>query len=97
MTLLPNGKILIAGCSGLSNDYSFALLRFDSEGNIDTTFGNNGITTTNISQYWDRAEKMVIQSDGKIVLGGYSFVKTNTQLSLVLLPKGMYFYRVFTV
>jgi uncharacterized delta-60 repeat protein len=68
-----DGKILVAGTStsgGISAD--FALARYNTNGSLDTTFDGDGKVTTAISATDDNATALRIQSDGKIVLAGYS-------------------------
>ena len=50
LLILPDGKIMICGSIDLPNsqDTSFVLLRFNSDGSVDPTFGNGGTVTTNI-------------------------------------------------
>jgi uncharacterized delta-60 repeat protein len=72
LLLLPGGKIMISGSIDLpsSSDTSFALLRYNSDGSLDTTFGNGGVVTTNIGPDDDQAYRLALQSDGKIVAAG---------------------------
>jgi uncharacterized delta-60 repeat protein len=72
LLILPDGKIIISGSIDLPNshDTSFALLRFNSNGSVDPTFGNGGIATTNINIDDDYAYAIALQSDGKIVAAG---------------------------
>src|SRR6185503_5086153 len=45
-----DGKIVIAGAAGgnPNSPNSFALARYNADGSLDTTFGNNGVVTTAI-------------------------------------------------
>jgi len=72
LLILPDGKIMISGSIDLpsSHDTSFALLRFNSDGSVDPTFGNGGIVTINIGIDDDYAYAIALQSDGKIVAAG---------------------------
>lgn len=67
----PDGKILLAGVGG-SND--FALLRYNGDGSLDTTFNGTGIVTTSVTASNSVAYSIVIQpgdeSDFKILVGG---------------------------
>ena len=63
----PDGKILVAG----SNLGDFALARYNTDGSLDGTFGVGGLATADIAAS-DGALDMVVQSDGKILLVGYS-------------------------
>ena len=62
-----DGRIVVAGTS----DYDFAVMRFNSDGTLDTTFSGDGKVLTSLNDF-DEARALAIQSDGKIVIGGYS-------------------------
>ena len=49
---------------------NFVLVRFDSTGSVDTTFGNGGATTTDFGNNTGIAHGVVLQSDGRIIAGG---------------------------
>jgi uncharacterized delta-60 repeat protein len=63
-----DGKILVAG----SSSRDVALVRYNPNGSLDTTFGTAGIVTTDIDGKIDEAKALAIQSDGKIVVAGNS-------------------------
>ncbi len=71
-----DGKIVVAGWSTDSSiNYSFAVARFNSNGTLDNTFGTNGTARTFIhggDSTNDKAYSVAIQTDGKIVVAGYS-------------------------
>ncbi len=72
VVVLPDSKIL---AGGYSNDLGFTVVRFDSNGTIDDTFGVMGAATTFISGSDgtdDEAHSMAVGTDGKIVLAGRS-------------------------
>ena len=74
LVIQPDGKIVVAGYT-YSNIYGNDVLciRYNSDGTLDNTFGNNGIVTFDIQQGSDdKALAIDIQSDGKLVLAGYS-------------------------
>jgi uncharacterized delta-60 repeat protein len=75
IAIQPNRKIVVAGVSnfGMSTG-DFTIVRYNSDGNLDTTFGNGGIITTTISNNRDEARGIGIQSDGKIVAVGFENV-----------------------
>jgi uncharacterized delta-60 repeat protein len=78
----PNGQIVVAGyaqdpTTGL---YDFALTRYNANGQLDTSFGNNGEVLTDFSSVLGGnayATSVVVQSDGRIVAGGYAFDNTS--------------------
>ena len=67
-----DGKIVLAGYVYNGSTYSFALSRYNTNGTVDGTFGNNGTVTTSIGGTDDRAYSVAIQSDGKILAAGYA-------------------------
>ncbi|MGE5847847.1 MAG: hypothetical protein ACM34O_14070, partial [Ignavibacteria bacterium] len=73
--LLPNGKILLAGTSQNADGYGFAAARYDSSGNVDSTFGINGTVRFIISGnngLDDEANSVVVENNGKIILAGFT-------------------------
>jgi uncharacterized delta-60 repeat protein len=71
ITVLTDGKILLAGSTSPTGGSDFALMRFNSNGSLDTSFNSVGYVTTNIAGY-DSANAIAVQPDGKIVLAGVS-------------------------
>jgi uncharacterized delta-60 repeat protein len=71
-----DGKIIAAGTAiviGQSNN--FALVRYNGDGSIDTSFGVDGIVLTDFghgANRPDQANAVVVQPDGKIVAAGES-------------------------
>ena len=87
VALQPNGKILVAGYGNPGGVYSFALVRYDTNGSLDTTFdtdGNNdGIVTTPIGTN-ARGYSVALQpADGKILVAGYTGVPGTGGFALV--------------
>lgn len=72
VALQADGKIVVAGKSASSGPYEFALVRYNSDGSLDTTFSDDGIVTTSFGSNQDLAYSLVIQPDGKIVVAGNS-------------------------
>ncbi|NOK61179.1 MAG: hypothetical protein GFH27_549307n162 [Chloroflexi bacterium AL-W] len=79
--LLPDDRILVLGTlfypegstDGEGSD--LMLMRFTSDGVPDPTFGENGIATANVAQ-GDKAQKLIIQPDNKIIAMGQNSVGT---------------------
>jgi uncharacterized delta-60 repeat protein len=92
VAIQPDGKIVSAGAAYNSlGEYSIALVRYNANGNYDTSFNGTGIVITDIGDYTASAYSLALQPDGKIVVGGmawlvarYSFVvaRYNTDGSL---------------
>jgi len=67
LAIQPDGKILLGGaCSTVGNN-DFCIARFNSDGSLDTTFGNGGKVIQNIGTGYSLA----FQPDGKILMGGF--------------------------
>ena len=72
LLIQPDGKLLIAGfASGQFND-DFLVMRLDSNGTPDATFGTGGIVRTAVGTGEDIANAMVLQPDGHVVAAGSS-------------------------
>jgi uncharacterized delta-60 repeat protein len=70
-----DGKLFAAGSVSYTGtgECVFALSRYNAEGNLDQTFGNNGFVLTNITVgTLDEAFALALQPDGKAVLAGYA-------------------------
>jgi uncharacterized delta-60 repeat protein len=76
LMLQSDGKIILSGGAMTDNNYDFVLVRFNSDGAPDTSFGTSGIVTTNFASgphpSGEETAGGIIQPDGKIVVGGYS-------------------------
>jgi uncharacterized delta-60 repeat protein len=73
VALQSDGKVLVAGWTITGNGVDFALLRYNDNGTLDTTFGGgDGIVTTpiGVGTASDQALHLAVQSDGKIVVVG---------------------------
>ena len=83
VVLQSDGKIVAAGYSHNGSNYDFAIVRYNTNGSLDTTFDADGKQTTSIGSGTDGANSAVLQSDGKIVAAGYSHNGTNTDFAVV--------------
>jgi uncharacterized delta-60 repeat protein len=73
LAIQPDGKIVAVGGTRTAPTgfvYDFAVVRYNSDGSLDTTFGGSGYVVTPFSSSHDVAEGVVIQADGKIVAAG---------------------------
>jgi uncharacterized delta-60 repeat protein len=77
LAIQSDGKLVAAGYTNygtlLNPQYRIALVRFETNGDLDTSFGTNGIVITSIRGIDDEALSLVVQSDGKLVIAGYSY------------------------
>jgi uncharacterized delta-60 repeat protein len=70
LALQPDGKIVVAGQASNGSDLDVAVLRYLSDGSLDTAFDGDGIVTTAIGPGDDMAYGLAVQPDGKIVVTG---------------------------
>jgi uncharacterized delta-60 repeat protein len=82
MALQTDGKIVVCGYSVMGANTDFTLVRYNADGSIDSTFSNDGKTTTDFGSSDDIAYSVNIQNDGKIVAAGQSFTGSNYDFAL---------------
>jgi uncharacterized delta-60 repeat protein len=66
----PDGKIIVCGQSGIYPDLHSALVRYNRNGRLDSTFGTGGKVVVMFHPNSDYLDALVLQSDGKIVAAG---------------------------
>ena len=78
--LQSDGKIVAAGYVQKSTEYDFVVVRYNADGDLDDTFGSNGVSFLETPNFYDECNSIVIQDDGKIILAGESISgSTNIQ------------------
>jgi len=72
--LQPDGKIVAAGFAISQNGgvQNFAVARYTSNGVLDTTFSGDGKNQIDFGDCCQSANKVLLQSDGKIITVGYA-------------------------
>jgi uncharacterized delta-60 repeat protein len=70
LAIQSDGKIVAAGRGYIGGLIDFALTRYNSDGSLDTSFGDGGKVTTDFGGSNDEAYAVSIHSDGKIVVAG---------------------------
>lgn len=84
LTLDHDGRIIVAGQADNGTVKGFALARYNTDGTLDGTFGNNGTVITPVGAGAARAEAVAIQPDGKIVAAGFAVDGSNRQMVAVV-------------
>lgn len=79
LALQTDGKIVVAGTS---ND-DFAIVRYNIDGSLDNSFSGDGKQTTGVGSSYDQGKAVAIQSDGKILVAGFSSIGTVNDFSIV--------------
>lgn len=80
-----DGKMVIVGYSDDTTgvNHNITLLRLDSSGLADNTFGVGGFVVTDVTFGTDEGHAISLQTDGKIVIGGCSFNGNNSDVTVV--------------
>ena len=81
--LQPDGRIVVAGQSGVYPVFHAALARYNTTGQLDQTFGTGGKVITPLDAGGDGLSAIALQPDGKIVAAG-SVIHDNWPTSFML-------------
>ena len=87
VTVQADGKIVVAGVgTGIGTGTDFAVVRYNADGSLDTTFGTGGkiLTPIGTGTAANAGYSVTVQADGKIVVAGYgSGNATGTDFAVV--------------
>jgi uncharacterized delta-60 repeat protein len=85
LAIQSDGKLVAAGYTyaDAGSQYEFALVRYNTDGTLDASFGTGGMVTTAIGTADDEAFALAIQSDGKLVAAGYTDTGVQVEFALV--------------
>ncbi len=83
VALQSDGKILVGGESAGATTDMF-VLRLNRDGTIDSTFDNDGLQTADFGST-DMISAVAVQSDGKIIGGGYAYNGTDYDFAMIRL------------
>jgi uncharacterized delta-60 repeat protein len=86
LAIQSDGKIVAAGTafSNNSDSQDFAIVRYNANGSLDSSFGSGGKVITDFFGGTDQVAAIAIQSDGKIVLGGNAFTPGSPAIDFTL-------------
>lgn len=79
--LLPDGRILVTG--GYMSGYDFSIARYNTDGNLDQSFGQGGKLKTDFAGGQMYSTDVVLTSNGKFVAGGLFYENTKQVFGLV--------------
>lgn len=77
IVIQSDGKFIVGGgvWTRASSAENITLARYNANGSLDTTFAGTGYVVLDFgSQEWDALADVKLQTDGKIVVAGYTFV-----------------------
>jgi uncharacterized delta-60 repeat protein len=83
----PDGKIVAAGYANIDGSEDFELVRYNTDGTLDASFGTAGKVSTDFGLLeqgfsWALAYSVALQPDGKIVLAGEAFIGDGSDFAL---------------
>lgn len=73
-----DGKILIGGLQENNNVQDFSVARYNTDGTLDNSFGQNGLVVFDGGETAESVWTIMVQSDGKILLGGSIYHQSST-------------------
>ena len=84
VALQKDGKIVVAGYAvkNSGTGYDFACVRYNTDGNVDQSFGDGGKIMTSVGQGDGKANSLAVQ-DGKIIVGGSAYVGDDSEFAVV--------------
>jgi len=81
VVIIPVDEILVAGTKNIGA-YDLFLMRYDKDGNLDSTFGTTGsVFIDDINHGVEQAADLAVQTDGKIIIGATFHPVTGTILT----------------
>lgn len=80
-----DGKILVAGTAGTPSTYQMAVARYNEDGSLDTSFGNDGTLRFPVGSVKSFVMDMAQQTDGKILLAGRTWDNVTGDFAVVRL------------
>ena len=69
-----DGKVIVSGYANQpSTGQDFAVVRYNADGSLDSSFGNGGIVTIDFAFSSDVGRGVTLDSQGRILVSGYSY------------------------
>lgn len=82
-TIDTNGNIVVVSYNGIDTAGAIAVIRFTADGNLDTSFGSNGVLGVPVDYDVGTAKAIGMQSTGKIVVGEQKGANNDRHFHLV--------------
>jgi len=70
VALQADGKVVVVGTRAFSPNANFIVARYHGDGSLDTGFANAGALSIDFFGFTDIGENVLVQPDGRIVVGG---------------------------
>jgi uncharacterized delta-60 repeat protein len=82
LVLQADNKIVVAGSASSGAYANFALVRYNANGSLDTSFDSDGRVITSFSSSNDYATGIVLQPNGKLVAAGLAYTGNGYDFTL---------------
>lgn len=80
MTLQDDDKAILVGMYSGTGNFKWVIARVGTDGQLDPTFGDGGIKLMDIGYGHDMATAVAMLDDGKILVGGHSWIANDPVL-----------------
>jgi len=77
------GRLLVAGYSFNGSNGDFAVIRYNADGALDTSFGGTGQVVTDVAGSDDSGNAITIDSQGRIIVAGAARVGSNDDFAVM--------------
>lgn len=81
VVIQKDGRIILSGSTNVGGPNSFAIVRYHTDGSLDTSFNGTGLVLTDFGGV-DLALAAALQEDGKLVAVGLTLISGNTDFAL---------------
>ncbi|NOU43388.1 MAG: DUF4347 domain-containing protein, partial [Methyloglobulus sp.] len=85
MAVQADGKTVVVGYASNGSNDDFAIVRYNVDGSLDTSFGTGGKVTVGVGSSTDEAYAVTIQADGKIIVAGRSHNGSSMDFAVIRL------------
>jgi uncharacterized delta-60 repeat protein len=89
LLLQPDQKMLVGGVIFKDSMNQFVLARYNTNGNLDPTFGTNGFVTVQADSASSALTSMAFQPDGRILAAGYGYRNGSSNFTLARFTSGI--------
>jgi uncharacterized delta-60 repeat protein len=80
--VLVGDKLVVAGEARNGLNYDFALVRYNADGSLDTSFDGDGMVFTDFGSSTDGGRAVVLQPDGKLIVAGFADVEGDNDFAM---------------
>jgi uncharacterized delta-60 repeat protein len=82
LILDQNNRLVVAGDINVGHNVDVTLVRYNTDGTLDSTFGTGGIVTTGFGTIIDSANAMILDNNNRLVIAGSKYDQSNSDVIL---------------